>query len=245
MTSVPVSVVVKPAERDTVKLLVVESPFTCYSTSDAGGFKDWTDLVEQSKWDVSYLTVTKGKPVFRDLDLSKFGVILFDPDALITATADDVKKARAFVEGGGRLVVAANYFFRGSVEAANKVLDGFGLKMLDVEAPSGKNETILKSSAFAPEIVKAGIRSARFHRAAPIAVTPGKPARVLVKASGVGGPADGFIAAAKVGKGEVVALGESLWWVWINAERAKGSDNGKLLRLLLTPGGEKGEPKKD
>jgi hypothetical protein len=243
--SVPVSVVVKPARRDAVKLLVVESPFVCFATSDAGVFKEWTDLVAQSKWNVNYLTVAEGKPVFRDLDLSKFGVILLDPDGRLAATAADVKKVRAFVEGGGRLVVTASHFFSGSVEAANKVLDGFGLKMLDIEAAFADKEVTLDSSAFAPEIVKGGIRSARFYRPSPIVVTAGKPARVLVKAARVGGPGDGFIAAAKVGKGEVVALGESLWWSWIHGKQAKGADNAKLLKLLLTPAGEKVGAKKD
>jgi hypothetical protein len=244
--SVPVSVVVKPAAPAAVKILVVASPFDCYSTDDAGLFKDWTDLVGQSQWNVNYLIVAQGKPVFRDLDLSKFDVILLDPDGLIKATPEDVKRARAFAERGGRLVVAANHFFSGSVVAANKVLDGFGLKMLDKEAElREQKEANLNTTAFAPEVVKAGIRSLRFYRASPIEVTAGKPARVLVRSAGTGGPADGFVAAAKVGKGEVMALGESLWWGWINATRGKQSDNGRLLQLLLTPAAGKETEQKD
>jgi hypothetical protein len=243
--SVPVSVVIKPARRDAVKLLVVESPFVHFATSNGGDFKAWTDLVAQSKWDVNYLTVAEGKPVFRDLDLSKFGVILLDPDGLIRATPADVKRVRAFVEGGGRLVVTASRFFSGSIAAANRVLDGTGLKMLDVEAAFADKDVTLTGVSFAPEINKGGIRSARFYRASPIAVAADKPARVLVKASKVGGPGDGFIAAAKVGKGEVVALGESLWWSWIHDKQARGTDNARLLQLLLTPAGEKAATKKD
>ncbi|HYT91250.1 MAG TPA: hypothetical protein VEL76_21225 [Gemmataceae bacterium] len=172
------------------------------------------DLVAEAKWDVSYLSVAQGKPVFRDLDLSKFDVVLLAPDGLTQATAADVKRARAFVERGGRLVVTAQSGYWGSVEAANKGLDGYGLKILDEEAPIGKNrvipDVILDKEAFAPEVIKAGIRSARFFRASPIVVSPDKPARLLVKAAGVGGPKDGFVAVAKAGKGEVVALGQSL-----------------------------------
>jgi hypothetical protein len=232
---VPVSVVVKPSEPSAVKLLVVESPFTAFSTSDARDFKSWTDLSAEARWDVSYLTVAKGKPVFRDLDLARFDVILLAPDGLLEARAADVTRVRAFVEGGGRLVVAASRFFVGSVEAANKVLEGYGLKMLDEEAPHGQNEAILDRKGLGPEIIQAGIRSARFYRASPVVLTDARRARVLVKAERVGGPEDGFVAAAKAGRGEVVVLGQALWWSWMSADQARGTDNARLLRLLLTP----------
>ncbi len=239
----PVSVVVKRPGPGAVKMLVVESPFHWTSTGDPGVFKEWTDLAAEAGWNVSYLTVAEGKPVFRDLDLSKFDVVLLAPAGLNEGTAEEVKRVRAFVEGGGRLVVAASAFYWGSVEAANKVLDGYGLKMLYQEATFGKNRVIpaevLDKEAFAAEVIKAGIKSVRFYRASPIVVSADKPARVLVKAAGVGGPKDGFVAAAKAGKGEVVALGQSLWWNWVSENQARGTDNAQLLRLLLTPAAEK------
>jgi hypothetical protein len=241
----PVSVVVKPSRPGAVKLLVVESPFVALSTSDARGFKDWTDLVARAGWDVSYLTVAQGKPVLRGLDLSKYDVVLLGSDGLLQSSTDDVKRARAFVERGGRLVVAANRFFVGSVDAANKVIEGWGLKMVNEEAPSGQNEAILDGKAMGPELLEAGISSARFYRASPVIVTDARRARVLVKAKGVGGPGDGFVAVAKAGKGEVVVLGQSLWWSWMSAEQARGKDNARLLRALLTPGARKVQRKKD
>src|SRR5262249_12801429 len=204
----------------------------------------WTDLVADAGWDVSYLAVTQGRPLFRDLDLSKFDVILLDAGGLVTeGNAEDLKRARAFAEGGGRLVLTANRFFSGSVDAANKVLDGYGLKMLNEEAPIGPQRfipaVVLDKKSFAPEVVKAGIKSARFHRFSPIVVSADKPARVLVKAVDVGGPKDGYVAVAKAGKGEVVALGASLWWLWGSESGARGTDNARLPRRLLTPAGKK------
>jgi hypothetical protein len=173
----------------------------------------------------------------------KLDVVLLDAGGLTWASAEDVKRARAFAEGGGRLVLAASRFCSGSVEAANKVLDGYGLKMLNEEAPIGPKRVIpaevLGKEAFAPEVIKAGIKSARFYRASPTVVEAGKPARVLVKAAGAGGPKDGFVAAAKAGEGEVVVLGQSLWWSWMSADQARGTDNAQVLRLLLTPRVEK------
>jgi hypothetical protein len=244
MAKVPVAVVVKPPEPAAVKILVVESPFHWNATGDPGVFKDWTDLVAEAGWDVSYLTAAHRQPLFRDLDLSKFNVVLLDAGGLTTeGNAEDLKRARAFPEGGGQLVLAANRFYSGSVEAANKVLDGYGLKMLNEEAPIGPKRfipaVVLDKESFAPEVVKAGINSARFHRASPLVVSADKPARVLIKAVDIGGPQDGYVATAKVGKGEVVVLGQSLWWSWMSADQAKGTDNAKLFRLLLTPAAEK------
>src|SRR5262249_61909953 len=174
----------------------------------------------------------------------KFDVILLDASGLVTeGNAEDLKRARAFAEGGGRLVLTANSFYSGSVDAANKVLEGYGLKMLDEEAPIGPQRfipaVVLDKEAFAPEVVEAGVKSARFHRASPVVVSAGKPARVLVKAVDVGGPKDGYVAVAKAGKGEVVALGTSLSWNWVSESGARGTDNAKLLRLLLTPSAQK------
>ena len=33
----------------------------------------------------------------------------------------------------------------------------------------------------------------------------------------------------------MIAIGESLWWNWISTEQARGTDNAKLLRWVLTP----------
>ena len=40
------------------------------------------------------------------------------------------------------------------------------------------------------------------------------------------------------GKGEVIALGTSLWWNWIASDVERGADNALLLQnLLMKPGG--------
>src|SRR5262245_55747647 len=100
LAKVVVAVVVKRPAPAAVRVLVVESPFHWTSTSDPSVFKEWTDLVAEAEWDVSYLSVAQGKPVFRDLDLSKFDVVLLDAGGLVTeGNAEDLKRARAFAEG--------------------------------------------------------------------------------------------------------------------------------------------------
>jgi hypothetical protein len=231
---VPVSAAVKPRRKGLVRLLVPESPWDECSTKDGGLFKAWTDLVKGAPLDASYLRTENGKPVLRDLDLSKYDCVLLSGGALVFLTPKDVKRLRAFAEAGGKVVVAANAFMVGSVKKANELLTPYGLQMADEEARAReKNDVTVKWFDIDQVLIDNGVKSARFFRASPVAVTDRKAGRVLVKSSGVGQPGDGFVAVTKAGKGEVVALGDSLWCFWISGERSKGADNAKLLRWLL------------
>jgi hypothetical protein len=231
---VPVSATVQKRRAGLVRLLVAETAFERYTTGDGKLFRAWTDLAKAASIDPSYLLVTRGKPVLRDLDLRKFDCVLLSGTGLVDLTPADVKKVRAFAEAGGRVVVGANAFYRGTVKGANKVLDGYGLEIRDQEERSGNRDGVtIGKDGIDARAVKAGVASAYFYRASPVAVTIA--GRVVVKAVGVGQPGDGFVAVAKAGKGQVIALGESLWWHWISKEQAKKTDNAKLLRFLLAP----------
>ena len=81
--------------------------------------------------------------------------------------------------------------------------------------------------------MKAGVEKAKFFRASPVRADKG--GRVLVTSPEFVETNVGYAATAKAGKGEVVALGESLWWNWVSEARAKESDNAKLLGYLLAP----------
>jgi hypothetical protein len=235
---VPVTATVKARKKGFSKVLLADTPFHCTSTKDGEMFKAWTDLVAASPLDVSYILARKDKAVLRDLDLTKFDCVFLDGGGLHGLTEDDVKKLRKYAEGGGRVVVAANAFFVGSVAKANAVLADYGIQMRDMEARGvGQNEVTLGKDDLHPRLVKDKIESATFFRASPVVVTDDKLGRVLAKASGVGEAGDGFVALGTAGKGEVIAIGQSLWWNWITPERAKGSENAKLLRWLLVPKG--------
>ena len=52
---VTVSASVKRYRASLLRLLVVETPFQKFSTSDGGHFRQWTDLVADAPWDVNYL----------------------------------------------------------------------------------------------------------------------------------------------------------------------------------------------
>jgi hypothetical protein len=235
---VPVTAAVKAAKKGFSKVLLADTPFHSTSTEDGDMFRAWTDLVAASPLDVSYLLVRPGKPVLRDLDLAKFDCVFLDGGGLHGLTEADVKKLRKYAEGGGRVVVAANHFFVGSVKQANAVTADYGIEMRDTEARvPGKDGVLIGRDDLHPRLVKDKIESVTFFRASPVSVTDDKKGVVLARAAGVGEPGDGFVAAGVAGKGEVIAIGQSLWWHWISKERAKGADNAKLLRWLLVPKG--------
>jgi len=240
VAKIPISATVKPVRKGLPRLLIVETPFACYSTDKGEKFKSWTELVKDASLDANYLLVTSGKPVLRDLELGKFDCVLLASTGLTELQPADIKRVREFAEAGGRVIVSANAFFVGTVEKANEVLGGYGIQMRNTEARLGQtNDVTLGKDDLESDLVKAGVRTARFFRASPVALTADKAGRVLVKASGVGEPGDGFVASARAGKGEVVVLGESLWWNWITEKEAAGTDNARLLRCLLIPPSEK------
>ncbi len=69
----------------------------------------------------------------------------------------------------------------------------------------------------------------------PLVVEAPRFVKVQHKATQAGqcGPGNDFI--VSVGKGVVIALGESLWWNWITEWQAAGTDNARLLRWLVEP----------
>jgi len=233
VVKLPVSATVRPAQQGLTRLLIVETPFSRYSTGHSADYKAWTDLVKDASLDVNYLLVTGDRPVLRDLDLSMFDCILLAGTGLVELQVADIKRVREFAEAGGRVVVSADAFYRSTVEKANAVLDGYGAQIRDEEAGGGMSNATLEQSDFEPRLVQAGIKSAHFFRASPVAVTNEKTGRVLAKAGRFGEPGDGFVAQAVAGKGVVIALGESLWWNWITETQAAGTDNARLLRWLV------------
>jgi hypothetical protein len=233
---VPIRATVKPRRAGLLRMLVVATPFERFSTQDGRMFDAWTELVKAAAWDVSYLLTAPGKAVLRDCDLAPFDTLLLGRDGLFRLTPADVKRVRAFAEAGGRVVVAANSFYRGTVQQANNVLAGYGIELQDTESRTGQAKVSLGKDELDPQLVKAGIATAHFFRGSPVTLTAGKGGRVLAKAVGVGNPEDGFAVMARAGKGEVIALGESLWCFWISPERDPSGGNAKLLRWLLASG---------
>jgi len=225
---------IKPARYGLKRILIAESALNCYATSHAEDLNNWRTLANQAFLDVSYVNVSRDKSVLRDIDLKKYDSVLLAGTGLYYLNQDDIKRVKTYVEGGGSLVLAANYFFRGTVKSANDVLADTGMEFQDIEArhPDVQRVTLGIKDIDA-ELQLFGVKSLEFFRGSPIAITDKGKAKVLVKTYGVGQPEDGFVVMTKVGKGRILALGTSLWWHWITPGEAGGTDNAKLLEWLL------------
>jgi hypothetical protein len=233
---IPVSASVKPQRSGLLQLLVIGTPFVELSTSDGGMFRQWTDLVAGAPWNVHYLLAERGQPVPRDLDLDAFGAVLVGPEGVARLEGGDVKRVRKYVEHGGTALVMANNFFRPTVAKANILLAGYGLAMVDVE--SGRDVTLEKTQ-IDPQLVKFGIGKVTFFRPSPITVVDPLRAKVLIKDVNAEKPGDGLVAAATVGNGKIIVIGQSLWWSWISSQHDTYGGNAMLLKWALTSAHER------
>jgi len=219
---VPISITVLPHEPGLTKVLVVETPFGRFSTSDASLFNPLLDIVKSLQIDINYARVLPQQ-------LLDFDVILLAGDGLFSIK--DIAPLREFVDGGGRLILAANSCFVGTVAKANAILDGYGLHIEDMEPRSLESDyrtfnlNSSKHIAIGDSLAD-GVEKLTFFRPSPIRVTDKSKGKILVRT-----PFDhneGFVAVSR-DIGEVVVLGQSLWWSWLN----KGKDNAQLLQNML------------
>lgn len=227
---VPVAATVRPAADGGTRVLVAETPFQRFSTNDARIFTTWLNLVKEADLDVDYLNVDRGTPVLRELDLDGFDVVLLGQDGVFWLRDRDVARLRRFVERGGRVVVTADAFFRGTVAKANELLGPAGLAMKDVESQESR-EVNLGPGAITEHPLTAGVPALAFFRPSPVEVTDREKGTILAAAPPF--PGSGFVALGRSGEGEVVALGQSLWWSWLDRDPLQGSANAVLLRNLL------------
>lgn len=225
VVSVPVRARVKPRAADAVRVLVADTPFQKFSTSDAGLFDPWLRLVDRADLDVSYVEVRRGG-VLDGVDLRRYEVVLLGEMGLIRLTPADVTGLTAFARSGGRVIVTANHFFGGTVAKANELLLPFGLEMQDKEGPVGSEEFTLDPTDITPCPLTEGVKSLHFRRASPTDVRD--PDRTMVLASVPREHGGHFVAIGLAGDGEVVALGVSLWWSWVTK-----ADNAVLMENLL------------
>jgi hypothetical protein len=232
--SIPIDVTILPADLRRTKVLVVSTPIQRFSSNTAKTFEPWLNIVKSARLNVSSLDARRNEPVLHDRDLSDYDVILVGCDGLYWLRDEEIEKLQEFVRHGGRLIVPANYFFRGTVGRANKILKPFGLSMSDSESPGLGAEEIKPPEITADPLTK-GVRSLKFQRPSPVFLADKADrsrARILVAKKS--DPSQGYLAVAKAGKGEVIALGISLWWNWIASDTERGADNRLLLQNLLT-----------
>ena len=227
----PVAARVAEPKGDERKVLIAETPFQRSATDDASLFDPWLKLVNDAGLNVSCLEVEPEKPVFRDLDLANFDVVLLAGTGLMNVALPDHKKLKRYVYDGGRLILTANYFFRGTVEKTNKIVQYYALDLTDEEPPPGNNLVEVGPEQLATHRLTAGVARLKFFRPSPVALQPADRGAILVAAPPF--PGKGLVALGGAGRGEIVVLGDSLWWNWLGSPQTAGADNAVLLKNLM------------
>ena len=232
---VPVSIDVLEQEPGLTRVLVLDAPFQGFYGSWAARsqLESWLNLVKSAKLDVHYFLSgpDRGRPITRDVHLSDFDVVMAHFGT--TAAASDFERLKEFAESGGRVILLANRTFGGSVAKANEFMTPLGLTVHDT-LPKGQVRLIEIDKDYIPQHpLTVGVRKVRFDNPSPITVTDEEKAEILVGARVFEGSA--FVARAKAGKGDVIAVGIINWWVWISTDPQE-SDDALLLKNLLTQG---------
>ena len=180
------------------KLLVTSSPFNLYSTDNGTHFNVMTRIMSENYINASY---TENIPAV----LAGFDGIILAEESLAWISLDEIARIENYIDAGGKLLVFADYFFRGTVESANLIINDYGLDMID-EEESG--EVIVSRNNIISDKITNGISLLRFWRPSPIS-NISSVGKILVEK-----PSDttkGYIAISR-GNGTVIAVGDSLWW---------------------------------
>jgi len=223
-SELPVTVKVIDKEPAARHVLIVSSPFTGTSTDDAAHYTSFLEVVRSSKLDVNY---TRYLP----RQLSSFDVILLTGRALAVLDDMRVQSLNKYIRGGGRVIVAANAFFLGSVTRANELLEGHGLILenRDIHSTAKKpqDRSRFESKLVTRDKLTADVSLLKFRRASPIKVITPSMAKILVHSPF--SESEGTIAVSRPGEGEIVVLSQSIWWLWAG----RGGDNAQMLRNLF------------
>lgn len=228
--SVPVTAEVVPRVVGRPRVLVVESPWH----PSGGGSQPWLDLVARSGIEAEYRLVRRDRPILPGVDLEPFDVVLFSAGALFWASDGDFATLQDFAIGGGRVLLFASRFFSGSVPAANRFLDGTGLRMIDVDFERGSLKHLLRSrDDILEDPLTDGLTAVGFqYSVAPVYIEDPLRGRALVREPlGTRRP---IVALTPVGEGEIVVLGTPLWTSWIGRKSTEPDGNRRLLENLLT-----------
>lgn len=202
----PVRIQVRPASS--VPRTLVVSPFDGSATESGADFRPAVELFSEMPGPVDY---RQRLPE----DLAPYRVLLLAETVLAGLADEQAASLQGALQRGARVVLACNYFYRGTVAGANKVCAPHGLEVLDDEARGEERATRIEADP-----LTAGITNLSFHRGSPIRLA-GPSARPLVWVG-----TNCYAAAAKTAaNGEIVVVTQSLWWHWMHREERYGSNS--------------------
>jgi hypothetical protein len=220
--SLPIRLTVTNSQPGTARVLIVETPYSSDTTEHGSDLDAATKVLTSLSTRVDCVHELPNQ-------LEVYDTILLAAGPLAILKDEEASRLRAFVTNGGRLVIACDAFFGGTVPNANRIVADFGLQV--VNRDYAQTVTITN---IVPDGFTSGVRRLDFWRPALIRVTDPAQARILALAPSLDG---GFVADARLGdRGHVFLLAQSLWWYRLDTGKAP-SDNARLLHNLLAPEG--------
>ncbi len=221
------------------RVLILDTPWTHYGVEDASMLQPWVDLVQASGVVADYRWLREADHYEPMPDLSGYHAVLLSGDSLYSLSVAEGDDLRKFASEGGRLLVFANRFYVGSVQAANRVLGPAGIRFVDREAkhpvptnapPEEAYTFRIASTNITRHPLTEGVTNLHAYRASPILLqsTNAQPLACLP------GLTNACLAAfAPIGKGDAVAVGLTIWWGWPIEPGAQGTDTARFLSNLL------------
>ena len=226
--TVEVTWIVEPAVVNGSRILAACSPFMGDSTNDPAHFNTWRELVKSSKLDVDYRYPRKDAPAFSANALARVDIVIAGENALTEITRAEIARLQGFICGGGRVIVFADAFFGRTTQVATRICRPFGMVMLNREPPPGPLHTAADHD-LPRHALSVGVKELVVNRPSPTKITDPKMATALATLPTFGAELPFAAIATTKSGGELITIGKSLWWHWIN--QAPG--NARLIRNLL------------
>lgn len=221
------------------RVLILDTPWTHYGVEDASMLQPWLDIVRASGVSADYRWLREADHYEPMPDLSGYHAVLLSGDSLYSLSVAEGEELRKFASDGGRLLVFANRFYVGSVQAANRVLGPAGIRFVDREAkhpaptdapPEEAYTFRIGSTNLMKHPLTQGVTNLHAYRASPI-LLQSTNAQPLVQLPGLTNAC--LAAVAPIGKGDAVAVGLTIWWGWPIEPGAQGTDTARFLSNLL------------
>ncbi len=239
VSEIPVEATVVTEDPSKPRVLILDTPWTPVGFDDGSLIRPWLDVVRQSGATVDYRWLRETGNYEPLPPLARHDTVLVSGDSLSSLSTAEIDQLLAFARDGGRLLVFANRFFVGSVQAANRLTATTGLRWRDIEptrtigpdTPPMERWTFhCEGSDVRSHPLTEGVRSVHAVRPSPIQIS-GTNAVALVKLTGQTNAA--LAAIRPLGKGEVVGVGLTLWAAWPLEEQARTADSARFLANLL------------
>ena len=217
----PLKIDIRQEPEPIISMLIYETPFDMHSTRDPSVFYPLINIIDKGLVNVSYY-------LYFPKNLQYYDLILLAEGGLTRLTPMQIQTLKNYVINGGNLFICADSFYRGTIEKANQIIKEFGLKLIDEEFGG---DVFVNKITLHP--ITSGVSMLRMWRPSIIIAEDSFiNVKILASPSGVV-KNEGVLAVSHTGSGNIIVLGDSLWWSSF-LKHGENFDNSKIfLNIFL------------